>query len=163
MVDSVTLLDMLLMIGDAVTGRVPRFPESVTQIIFEAVEFSLPFELKGMIVNLPGDLLIIAGMKLGFFFESNAFLAGCGFETQPRTKFNPGMGIAGLIASPRGVLKSAGLLEDQPGALRVARAHPQGVAALLVGAERAVPLVAERRRVLLQPDRLIRRRRQRLR
>ena len=47
MVDSVTLLDMLLMIGDAVTGRVPRFPESATQI-FEAVEFSLPFELKSM-------------------------------------------------------------------------------------------------------------------
>ena len=51
MVDSVTLL----MIGDAVTGRVPRFPESVTQIIFEAVEFSLPFGLKSMTVNLPGD------------------------------------------------------------------------------------------------------------
>ena len=41
MVDSVTLLDMLLMIVDAVTGLVwvPRSPESVTQIIFEAVEF----------------------------------------------------------------------------------------------------------------------------
>ena len=72
MVDSVTLLDMLLMIGDAVTGLLPRFPESATQI-FEAVEFSLPFDLKSMTVNLPGDLSIIAGMKLGFFFEANAF------------------------------------------------------------------------------------------
>ena len=92
-----------------------------------------------MTVNLPGDPSIIAGMKPGFFFEANAFLAGCGFETQSRTNFNPDMGIAGLIASPRGDHKSAGLLEDQPGALRVARVHPQGAAALLVGAERAVP------------------------
>ena len=97
----------------------PRFPESVTQI-FEAFEFSLPFELKSMTVNLPCDPSIIAGMKLGFFFEAIGFLAGCGFETQPRTNFNPDMGIAGLIASPLGARKSAGLLEDQPGALRVA-------------------------------------------
>ena len=93
-----------------------------------------------MTVNLPGDPAIIAGMKPSLFFEANAsaFLAGCGFETQSRTKFIPDMGIAGLIASPRGGHKSAGLLEDQPGALRVARAHPQGAAALHVGAERAV-------------------------
>ena len=77
-------------------------------------------------------------MKLAFFFDANAFPASCGFETQPRTKFNPDMGIAGLIASPRGDHKSAGLLEDQPGAVRVARAHLQGVAALHVGADRAV-------------------------
>ena len=103
-------------------------------------------------------------MKPGFFFEANTFLAGCGFETQSRTNFNPDMGIAGLIASPRGDHKSAGLLEDQLGAVRVARAHPKGAAALLlVGAKRAVPLVAELRRDLLQPDHLIRRRRQRLR
>ena len=105
MVDSVTLL----MIGDAVTGRVPRFPESVTQIIFEAVEFSLPFELKSMPVNLPCDpTSIIAGMKPGFFFEANAFLAGCGFETQSRTNFNPDMGITGLTASHAADADSAG-------------------------------------------------------
>ena len=104
MVDSVTLL----MIGDAVTGRVPRFPESVTQI-FEAFEFSLPFELKSMTVNLPCDpTSIIAGMKPGFFFEANAFLAGCGFETQSRTNFNPDMGIAVFIASHAADADSAG-------------------------------------------------------
>src|SRR6185312_14944224 len=39
----------------------------------------------------------------------------------------------------------------QPRHVRAARAHPQGPAALLVRAHRALPVVAELRRALLEP------------
>ena len=39
----------------------------------------------------------------------------------------------------------------QPGAVRAARAHPQGPAAVQLGAHRAVPVLAELRRAVLQP------------
>mmetsp|Transcript_27245 Transcript_27245/g.46262 ORF Transcript_27245/g.46262 Transcript_27245/m.46262 type:complete len:232 (-) Transcript_27245:2881-3576(-) len=52
--------------------------------------------------------------------------------------------------------------EGQPGPLRAPGAHPQGPAAVLLRAHGALPVLAELRGALLQPDHLVRGRHQRV-
>ena len=52
--------------------------------------------------------------------------------------------------------------EGEPGAVRVARAHPEGAAAVQQRAHGAVPVLAQLRGAVLQPDHLVRGRHQRL-
>ena len=52
--------------------------------------------------------------------------------------------------------------EGEPGAVRAARAHPEGAAAVQQRAHGAVPVLAQLRGAVLQPDHLVRGRHQRL-